>query len=834
MTPASKAARAREIDQAALDIGRADQDRERYLKREKDREPKIASAAFGWPGIEPKWTHGGKDGVGTAYAASSRIWFTLWNGIITEVYYPTVDHPQIRDLQYLITDGKTFFQEEKRHLKSQCERLSGHALGYRYTNADPDGRYTIVKEIITDPHLGCILQHTRLTGDEAFISKLHFYALCAPHLQVGGWGNDGYVIEVAGRKVLMAQKKGIWLALGGTVHFSRASCGYVGRSDGWTDLADNFQMDWEFDQASDGNIALTGELDLEKKREFTIGLAFGDTEHCAITTLFQALGVPFKEHHRRYTEQWERSSARLTPLESISADNGNLYHSSFSLLRAHEDKSYPGAFIASLSIPWGEAKSDEDNGGYHLVWTRDMVNSASAMLAAGDSVTPLRALIYLAVAQQEDGGFPQNFWVDGGPYWRGIQLDEVAFPILLAWQLNRQKALQDFDPYPMIARAAAYLVRHGPVTQQERWEEASGYSPSTLASNIAALICAACFFRERHDKPTAEFLEEYADFLNSHVESWTVTTQGSLVPGISCHYIRILPESVDNAQPEEDPNRGVLAIANRPPDAQHEFPAKDIVDAGFLELVRYGIRKASDPVVVDSLHVVDAVLKVDTPFGSCWHRYNNDGYGQREDGGPFVNWGKGRAWPLLAGERGHYELAAGHDTKALIRAMEGFSSHAGLLPEQVWDEKDRPEVYMFLGRPTGSAMPLMWAHAEYVKLLRSVSDGRVFDLVPEVSDRYLSVPNNRQRFEVWKHNRQVRRVQNGHTLRVQVPAPFRLHWTCDEWHTVKDTPSSGTVLGIEFVDIPIAAAQRAPARFTFFWTKRNAWEGRDYVVEIGG
>ena len=153
MTPTSKPVRARKLAQAELDIDRTGQARERYLQRDDDKKSKISSAAFGWPGIEPKWTHGGKDGVGTAYAASSRIWFTLWNGIITEVYYPTVDHPQIRDLQYLITDGKTFFQEEKRHLKSQCERLSGHALGYRYTNADPGGRYAIVKEIITDPHL---------------------------------------------------------------------------------------------------------------------------------------------------------------------------------------------------------------------------------------------------------------------------------------------------------------------------------------------------------------------------------------------------------------------------------------------------------------------------------------------------------------------------------------------------------------------------------------------------------------------------------------------------------------------------------------------------------
>jgi len=282
---------------------------------------------FGHPGMHPRWTHGGKDGVGTAYAAASQIWFTLWNGIITEVYYPTVDRPQIRDLQYLITDG---------------------------------------------------------------------------------------------------------------------------------------------------NIALTGQLDLASQHEFTLGLAFGDTQHHAIATLLQAFGIPFEEHHKRYTEQWDRTSAHQLPLEKFSSDKGNLYHSSFSLILAHEDKSYPGALIASLSIPWGEARGDKDQGGYHLVWTRDMVNSASALLASGENATPLRALIYLAASQQEDGGFSQNFWVNGNPYWRGIQLDEVAFPILLALRLSQQKALKDFDPYPMVLKAASYLLRHGPVTQQERWEEASG------------------------------------------------------------------------------------------------------------------------------------------------------------------------------------------------------------------------------------------------------------------------------------------------------------------------------------------------------------------------
>jgi glucoamylase len=790
------------------------------------------NGAFGSPGIHPRWTHGGKDGVGTAYASSSQIWFTLWNGIVTEVYYPTVDRPQLRDLQYLITDGKTFFHEEKRHLKSKFERLSDHALGYRCTNSDPDGRYAVVKEIITDPHLACVLQRTKVTGDKSFVSKLRLYALCAPHLEVGGWGNNGYVAELSGRKILMAQKQGTWLALAATVPFSRVSCGYVGHSDGWTDLAGNFQMDWEFDHASEGNVALTGELDVSAHREFTLGLAFGDTQHHAIATLVQALGTPFEEHHKRYTEQWDRTAAHQSPLEEFSSDKGNLYHSSFSLLLAHEDKSYPGALIASLSIPWGEARGDKDQGGYHLVWTRDMVNSASALLASDETATPLRALIYLAVSQQEDGGFSQNFWVNGNPYWRGIQLDEVAFPILLALRLSQQNALQDFDPYPMVLKAASYLLQHGPVTGQERWEEASGYSPSTLASNIAALIGAAYFCRQRENKAAAEFAEQYADFLESHVDAWTVTTEGTLVPEIRRHYIRILPDDVDNSTPAEDPNSGVLKIANLAPGTNNSFPAKEIVDPGFLELVRYGIRKPHDPLIVDSLKVVDAVLKVNTPVGPVWHRYNHDGYGQRESGGPYVGWGKGRAWPLLTGERAHFELAAGHDIKPFIRAIECFASATGLLPEQVWDEQDKPEKYMFLGRPTGSAMPLMWAHAEYVKLLRSASDGRVFDLIPDVARRYLGDRHSCQLFEIWKPNRQVRVVKRGYTLRVQVPASFRLHWTGDEWRTVNDKASAPTTFGVEFVDIPITPAQRAPIRFTLFWPESNSWEGRDYLVEV--
>ncbi len=790
--------------------------------------------AFGGPGIAPRWTQGNKDGAGTAYSGDSRVWFTLWNGCVTEVFYPTIDRAQIRDLQYMVSDGQTFFHEEKRDMRSVTERLPGHALAYRITNLDPAGRYRIVKDVIATPHLPCVLLNTRFEGLTEPIAGLHLYTLCAPHLQVGGWNNNAYVIEADGRPFLVAEKEAVWLAVGATLPFSKCSCGYVGASDGWTDLAENYQMDWDFDQALDGNVALTGELALNGSGEFTLGLAFGDGMHAAVTTLLQALSTPFGAHAKRYEEQWYRPCQKMLPLNTVSGDGGGLYHSSYDLLLAHEDKIFAGAFIAPMSIPWGEARSDEDTGGYHLVWTRDMVNSATGLMAAGHTETPLRALIYLSASQREDGGFPQNFWVNGEPYRVGIQLDEVAFPIILAWRLHEEGALGEFDPYPMVLRGARYLIEHGPATQQERWEEASGYSPSTLASNIAALACAASLARDRHDVPTADFLEEYADFLECHVETWTVTTDGTLDPEIKKHFIRVHPVDVKDPHPAEDPNAGILAIANVRPGRPSEFPAKEIVDPGFLELVRYGIRKPDDAIVVDSLRVVDRVLKVDTPAGPCWRRYNHDGYGQRADGGPYHGWGKGRAWPLLTGERAHYELSAGRDVSDLVRAIERFASTTGLLPEQVWDENDRPSLHMFLGKPTGAAMPLMWAHAEYVKLLRSVRDGRVFDQVQAVAQRYLADRGQCRPLEIWKANRQPGSIKRGFTLRVQAPGNFTLLYSLDGWSTQTEAASSSTSLGIGYVDLVPPATQDQPVRFTFLWPAEDRREGREYQVEIAG
>lgn len=801
--------------------------------------------APGGPGIEPHWTRSVKDAMGTAYSSSSRVWYTLARGVLNEIYYPTIDKPQIRDLQYMVTDCETFFHDERHDMESHVEVLSEQGLGVRITSADPEGRYRIHTEVIADPHLPVVLAHSRLEAEPDMLSKLKFFVLCAPHLETGGWGNNARVVELSGRKLFSAyRKKGneeTWMALGASVPFLRLSCGYVGVNDGWTDLADNYRMDWEFDCALDGNIALTAEIDLGKGGEFTLALAFGEVYHNAVGTLFQSLGIPFATHRKRFVQQWGRTTpGEVWPLEKAAGDGGKLLHTSRSLLLAHEDKLYPGGIIASLSIPWGNAKGDDTGlGGYHLVWTRDLVQSATGLLAAGNAATALRALIYLAASQQEDGGFYQNFWVDGEPYFQGVQLDEVAFPILLAWWLHEASALQDFDPYPMVMRAAAYLIRQGPATPQDKWEEAGGYSPSTLASNIAALICTASLARKREDEATARFIEEYADFLECHLESWTVTNQGSLVPGITRHYIRIHPVEPRDVQPNEDPNSGTLRIANRAVWDRAEFPAKEIVDAGFLQLVRYGIRSAADPLIEDSLRVVDAVLKVGTPFGPSWRRYNHDGYGQRPDGGPYDGWGQGRAWPLLTGERGHYEFASGRPAEPFVRAMEGFAHGIGLLPEQVWDEEDRPELHLRRGRPTGSAVPLMWAHAEYIKLLRSVQDGQVFDFIPQVAQRYLSAERGEEQIlrkrpliEIWKPNRQVQSVRPGWTLRVMASGPFSLRRTRNDWQDFDDIRSTGTALEFEFVDIPVQLEQRSPIRFTFYWLGRDRWEGRDYEVLV--
>ena len=794
--------------------------------------------AFGAPGMEPRWTSSVKDAVGTAYSAASRVWFTCSHGILNEIYHPTIDRAQVRDMEFLVTDGETFIHEEKRDLLSTFEYIHPEALGVRYVNRDPEGRYSLTKEIVCDPHHPVVLTQVRLEGREDLLPRLKVYALLAPHLDGGGAGNTARAVDIAGHKVLLAWKNQWSLAMTANHGFAHASCGFVGASDGWRDLTENFRMDWEFGSATDGNVAVMGELNLENvgdsgAREATLAIGLGEGHHTALQSTVSALAMPFEQQRSRFIEQWQRA-ANPEWLAAKAGDGGKLMRASHNVLLAHEDKTYSGAFVASLSIPWGQSMGDDDLGGYHLVWTRDMVQTATALLACGRAETARRALVYLACTQQPDGGFAQNFWVDGRPYWSGLQLDEVAFPLILAWRLWKAKSWDTLGVFPFVERAAGFLVRHAPITHQERWEENAGYSPSTLAAVIGGLICAAEIARAHESLEFAVFLEEFADWIESHIEDWTVTNEGIVHPQITRHYLRIRPPEKGEAYACESCGSEIIHLNNRPPGTRTEFQAREIVDAGFLELVRYGVRRAGDPLIVDSLEVVDAVLKRDLPQGPGWLRYNGDGYGQRPDGGPFQGWGQGRVWPLLTGERAHYELAAGKDISALIKTYERFATCGQMMPEQVWDEGDMPDTSLRLGRPAGSAVPLVWAHAEYLKLLRSAVDGKVFDRIDPVYERYCETDGEsrtRHNLEIYSRRRPIQRIAAGKTLRILDEKQFELVWSADGWRTTHTASSRSLGSAGYSADIAVGAGS-SQLQWTLRWPEQDAWLGYNVDVQV--
>ncbi len=795
--------------------------------------------APGAPGLPGRWTSSIKNSVGCAYSASSKVWYTTSHGILNEIYYPTIDRPQVRDMGFLITDGETFFHEEKRDLDRKFSYVDPAAPASRQVNRDPGGRYMLTKETICDPHASVLLVRVRLEAEPELLTRLHLYALLSPHLGGGGADNSARVMDVAGARVLLAWHEPTSLAMTTSCGFSRASCGFVGASDGWQDLKHDFRMHWEYGSATDGNVAVMGEVDLhcarsssDNVREFVLAIGFGRSHHAALSATMSSLATPFASHLQRYIRQWERVQLPAD-LEPHTFDGGRLLRTSQKVVLMHEDKTYAGAFIASLSIPWGNAKGDDDLGGYHLVWTRDMVQSASALLAVGRVETALRALVYLACTQKPDGSFAQNFWVDGTPYWTGIQLDEVAFPVILAWRLWKAGGLANFDVFPFVSRAAGFLVRYAPVTQQERWEENAGYSPSTLAAVIGALCCAAEIATEHGSPELGVFLNEHADWIQSHLEDWTVTSEGTLHPEIKRHYIRVQPPAPGEPWYRNDVAPGNVRLNNRAPWEQSEFPANAIIDGGFLELVRYGIRRADDPLIIDSIKVVDRILRVDAPQGPCWRRYNYDGYGEQKGGGPFIHYGQGRAWPLLTGERAHYELAAGNDIRSFIRAMEGFASPGAMLPEQIWDQRialNTTAGPVVLGDPAGSAMPLVWAHAEYLKLVRSARDGRVFDRIEAAEARYGDGPKASP-IEIWKMRRPIESIAAGKTLRVISAFPFEMRYTTDGWLTQRTVVSRS--LGAAGSAADIATAKPGELVFTLFWSAMKQWEGRNFTVKVG-
>lgn len=794
--------------------------------------------APGWPGVPPVWSTGAKQAVGTARTEHSPVWFTIAQGVVTEVYYPRVDLANSKDLQFLLVgDTPELFFEERKDTATTIAMPDPRALCWTLENREPGGRFTISKEVLTDPDRPALLMRARIREGDGKRKRapqdLRPYILFAPHVADRGDGNDARIVRVGDRRILLASRHETHVAIACSLPLEEAAAGYAGVSDGWTDLRNNGHLTTGAVSATNGDVALTARIGGDPSADFTIALGFGESAEAAVAAAIAACDGDYKVTRQKYIQGWQQYCEGLIDLSRASTDGGRLYYLSAMVIAAHEDRENPGAHTASLAIPWGDSAGEKNRAGYHLVWPRDLYHAATARLAAGDAASALATLHYLGKTQREDGSWPQNFWVFGEPYWHGLQLDEIAFPILLAWQMKRANALDGWNPYPSLIAPAAYRIcKVGPVTQQERWEENSGYSPSTLAAAIAGLVCAAEFANDDGDPDAARYFLQVSDYWAGHLEDWTYTHSGASVREFSEYYERIASVLADSPT---DVGRVFLPVANLPAGAG-SFEECAVIDGGFLELVRYGVRNADDPHITQSLKVYDATCKVETPVGPCWHRYTHDGYGQKDNGDGYDGTGVGRAWPLLTGERAHYTLAGGGDPHTLITAMERFTTDGGMIPEQVWDSADLPDRGLYLGRPTGSAAPLVWAHAEYVKLLRSVTDNAVFDCPPPVRQRYLEQAKSEGQeadVVIWKHNHKLRTASAQAIVRIEVYAPAALHWTRDGWRNVEHEPMKPMGHGVWVYDFPVGTFR--PGRFlefTFYWNDPGQWEGANYILAI--
>ncbi len=793
--------------------------------------------APGWPGIPARWTSSAKSGVGTSLGDDSRVWFTLSHGVVNEVYYPRIDHACTRDMELIVADGHGFVSEEKRHTSTRVSQVAPGVPAFRVVNVCNDGRYRIEKELLTDPRRPALLQRNRFTPLIGTMADYQVHVLLAPHLANRGGGNTAWTGEHKGVPMLFAERAGSALALACSAPWGKRSVGFVGTSDGYHDLLQHDRMTWEYPRAENGNVALMGSIDLAlAPDEWLLVLAFGADADEAGHRARAALHDGFDVARQYYVSGWDLWQDKLLRLDDDRPDDpSDRYRVSTLVMRTHESASFPGGTIASLSIPWGFNKGDEDLGGYHLVWPRDLVETAGGLLAAGALHDVRRILAYLQATQEWDGHWGQNMWLDGTAYWNGIQMDETALPILLVDLAFREGALTDADLprfWNMVHRAASYLVWNGPVSPQDRWEEDAGYSPFTVATQIAALLAAADIAQARREFGIARYLRETADVWYDSIDRWMYATRTDYCARfqVDGYYVRVAPIDDDDGVSRL---AATIPVRNVPP-MDATAAAYDLISPDALALVRFGLRDANDPRIVDTVTVIDALLKVDTPAGPCWRRYNGDGYGEHADGAPFDGTGIGRPWPLLTGERAHYELLAGRRAAAesLMTAMESFASDGGLFPEQIWDAADIPERELYFGRPAGSAMPLVWAHAEYVKLRRSLRDGRAFDRPPQTVQRYL-VDHVTATHGVWRFNHRIRAIAPGRTLRIETLAAATLHWSTDNWATSHDTPSRDTGVAVHVIDLPHDRLPDAGAVvFTFHWTDADRWEGCDFSVEI--
>ena len=789
----------------------------------------------GAPGVDPRWTSSAKSGVGKSVNPSSNVIFTLSHGILNEVYFPREDLACIRDMEFIVTDGDSFFSEEKRDTDHEIKWIKEGVPAFHILNTCKQKKYSIEKEVITDPLRDVVLQKIKFTplpGNESTQFKL--YAILAPHISNKGFENDGWTDDHKGVPMVFANRDGISLAIASSTGFLKRSVGYVGTSDGFTDLKEHKKMTWEYERVDNGNIALTAEIDISTTKEFVFVISFGikatDAAHRAVASLLDG----FDKAKERYIAGWDQFQNELKNVDDKSNSQFKNLRKSATVLRLHQTNVFPGGVVASISIPWGQIKGDDDIGGYHLVWPRDLVESATGFSALDSKDQVYQILNYLMSIQEKDGKWSQNSWLNGRPKWTGLQMDEIALPISLVDMYNENYEL---EPDKMkrywlgIKKAISVLITNGPSSQQDRWEEESGLTAFTLATEITGLLGAAHLAEINNEPIIAQYCLETADYWNENIENWTYITDTPLSKktGVDGYYMRINPTHQFADKVKDD----IIYIKNRTK-KNGKMHLYELICVDALALVRFGLRAADDPKILNTIKLIDEHLKVETPYGPCWHRYVNDGYGENKKGDPYTDSGDGigRAWPLLTGERAHYEIAAGNSKGAneLLKTMDGFANN-GLLPEQIWDTDDIPEKGLYKGKFTGSAMPLTWAHSEYIKLCRSIQDKRIFDMSHQTEDRYLK-KKSPSPFTVWRFDWPCEVISSNKILRIEVLSAATIRWSADNWKTFSDTLTKNTNLGIFIADINLKQVNATEIKFTFFWKDSDEWEHKNFEVKI--
>ena len=355
----------------------------------------------GAPGTAATWTNGDKDGVGTAVSRASKVWYTLTGGTLSETYYPAADTPNVRELSFVVSDGASTQRETDVTVDRAVQLADNQSLTYRQIATD-QGRWQLTKTYVTDPARSTVLIDVRFTALSG--GPYQLYALFDPSLAGTAAADTGQVLQsesygpaLVGLDTHLAGTP-VASALVATSGFTATSTGYAGTSDGWTDLADN-RMDWTYPHAGPGNIVQTGRLPVGVEQA-TFALSFGASTTEALASAIASLTSGFPAVSAAYQQEWRDYLTTLKPAPpALSGALRTQYNVSLMTVRAHEDKTFPGAFIASLTLPWGQRVNADGagggGGGYHFVWARDLYHQVTSLLAAGDTAAANRAVTWL-------------------------------------------------------------------------------------------------------------------------------------------------------------------------------------------------------------------------------------------------------------------------------------------------------------------------------------------------------------------------------------------------------------------------------------------------------